>query len=366
MAGHTVSGGNISSGITLNNYDSMYVYGSADNTAVNQNGYMSVEKGGVAANTTVNSSGRVYVYSQGIASCTVINNAGYMYIESSGLADKVTVNKGAFMGLAVSGAASNITISGGGRVSGYNYNFSHNGSETFYFDTLKGNQVFGDISGLALNGHLSMGGAAKDMILSGNATLYVVSGGTAQNTAVNDYGFLSAAVGANVSGTVISNASMTMKGYADNTNVNKYGYMYVYGSADNTTVNQNGYMSVEKGGVAANTTVNSSGRVYVYSGGTHRGSLQITSGAYMQVYSKGIVDFTLTDRTTADGYLINDLSRISGTPTYTITVSAKQKNGIYQLAQGAENFTHSITIGDGTVNYGTFSAYNSLITYKGH
>jgi hypothetical protein len=51
-------------------------------------------------------------------------------------------------------------------------------------------------------------------------------------------------------------------------------------------------------------------------------SLNIADGAFVSAYNGGIVDFTVSERKTTDGYLINNISLIKGTPTYTITVSA--------------------------------------------
>ena len=85
-------------------------------------------------------------------------------------------------------------------------------------------------------------------------------------------------------------------------------------------LNSGGEMNISSGGTADNTMVNSDGDMYISFGGIHRGSLQLESGATVSAYSGAIIDFTLTDRTAEDGYLINNLSLIKGTPTYTITV----------------------------------------------
>ena len=114
-------------------------------------------------------------------------------------------------------------------------------------------------------------------------------------------------------------------------------------------------MYIYSRGVANSTNVNSGGSMYISSGGVHRGGLQIAAGAVVSAYSGSVIDFTLTGRTASDDHLINDLSLISGAPTYTITVSADQAAGEYKLAQGAANFTGTITIGDGTVEYGALT-----------
>ena len=104
--------------------------------------------------------------------------------------------------------------------------------------------------------------------------------------------------------------------------------------------------------------------MYISSAGIHQGSLYIESGATVSAYSGAIIDFTLTGRTADDDYLINDLSLISGTPTYTITVSEDQTLGIYKLAQGAESFTGSITVkNENGTNYGSLTVNGNALTY---
>ena len=123
-------------------------------------------------------------------------------------------------------------------------------------------------------------------------------------------------------------------------------------------------MYIFSGGIVNNTTVNSAGSMYISSGGIHRGDLQIESGAIVSAYSGAIIDFTLTDRTVNDGYLINNLSLIKGTPTYTITVSEDQTLGIYKLAQGAESFTGSITVkNESGTSYGSITVNGNALAY---
>ena len=135
-------------------------------------------------------------------------------------------------------------------------------------------------------------------------------------------------------------------GIASSTTVNSSGYMHISsgGTANSTTVNLGGSMYIFSGGVANSTTVNSGGRMYISSGGMHRGSLQIASGATVSAYTGAVIDFTLSNRTVDDSALINDLSLISGVPTYTITISANQAEGIYRLAENAAEFNTSLTV----------------------
>ena len=156
----------------------------------------------------------------------------------------------------------------------------------------------------------------------------IMSGGKAADTSLRDGGYLHVSNGGVQLGAPIYSS----------------GRMYISsgGVANDTTVNHRGTMYIYSGGTANSTTVN--GYMDIYSGGVHKGCLQIESRAFVSACTGSIIDFTVSGRTVKDDYLINDLSRISGTPTYTITVSANQADGMYKLAQGAENFTGSITV----------------------
>ena len=202
---------------------------------------------------------------------------------------------------------------------------------------------------------ISSGGVANDTTVNSYGRMYISSGGTA--TAIKENGgYVDVAEGADV--TFVAN---TFSGL-----VLSYGGATVHSGtvANSTTVNSRGSMYIYNSGTANATTVNYDGDLYIYSGGMHRGALQIESGAVVSAYQGGIIDFTLNDRTANDGYLINDLSRISGSPTYTITVSADQTYGEYKLAQGASSFSGNITIGDGTVEYETLTVNGNTLTYN--
>ena len=149
----------------------------------------------------------------------------------------------------------------------------------------------------------------------------IYSGGIVNSTTIN-YGEMHI-YGGVANYTTVNYGGMTIYsgGTANSTTINSGGWMTIYSgaSADHTT-NRWGRMYIFSGGIVNNTTVNSAGSMYISSGGIHRGDLQIESGAIVSAYSGAIIDFTLTDRTAEDGYLINDLSLITGAPTYTITV----------------------------------------------
>ena len=74
---YDVSSGQVSTGIALNNYDSMYVYDS-----------------GTANSTTVNSLGELYVWSGGTANSTTVNSIGYLSVSGTAMAAAADLNGG--------------------------------------------------------------------------------------------------------------------------------------------------------------------------------------------------------------------------------------------------------------------------------
>ena len=93
------------------------------------------------------------------------------------------------------------------------------------------------------------------------------------------------------------------------------------------------------------TTVKFGGSMYVrYGGGKVTGSLRIDTGAFVYVENGSIIDFDISGTTASVSALVNDLSLIQGTPSYTITVSAEQAEGVYSLAEGAAGFAQPVTI----------------------
>ena len=264
----------------------------------------------------MNSSGELFVSSGGTANSTTVNSSGELFVSSGGTAAFIKENGGV------------VTI-------------AYGASATFLANT---------ISGLVLS--------------NTSATLH--SATTAINTTVNGSGCLDLQDGTAINTTVNGSGCLDLQdGTAINTTVNSGGYLYLrYGTAKSTTVNSGGYLRISSNGTADSTIVTSGGSLYI-EGGTHKGSLQINSGAVVSAYYAATIDFTVADRTTEDGFLINDLSLISGRPTYTITVSADQATGTYKLAQGAASFNGTISIGDNTTTYGRLDVTQG-ITYHGN
>ena len=135
------------------------------------------------------------------------------------------------------------------------------------------------------------------------------------------------------------------------------------GIALRTNINTGGVMHISSGGVGSNT-INTGGVMYISADGMHKGSLQITGGGIVSAYSGAVIDFTVSERSARDGYLISDLSAVYGTPAFTITILANQAWGEYKLAQGAENFSTAITIGTADANYGIIAVNGDKFSYK--
>ena len=288
--------------------------GIANNTMASES-WIHVSSGGIANNTNVNSQSYMYVYNDGTVNDTTVNYQGYMAISSGAVANNTTLNSG-FIILYSGGIANHLSINSG--------------------------------------------------IIS------IQSGGTALAIKENG-GYVSIENGANVTfvsnainGLTISNGMTVHKNtIANSTSITSMGKIMISsGGVANDTIVNSGRIYIHSHGLANNTIVNSSCEMFIDPNGKHQGSLQITSGAKVSAYVGSIIDFTISKQKSTDDYLINDLSKISGTPTYTITVSATQEYGTYKLAQGAENFNGSISIGDGTINYGAITVNGEDFIYN--
>ena len=344
-----ISNGGVANSTTVNSGGYMYISsgGTANSTTVNFGGYMYISSGGVANSTTVNSYGDMYISSGGVANSTTVNSYGCMYISSGGTATDIVASSGAKLGITV---ASNTYIQGtsagsafemkNAYISGYTVNSSG------YIKIYSGGVANSTTVNSGGDMNILSGGTANRTTVNAKGRMYITNGGTASEIVENG-GHVFVAEGANVTfasntieGITLSRTSMTVH---SNTTANR------------TTINAWGYMYISSGGVANSTILNSSGRMHISSGGIHRGGLQIAAGAVVSAHKGSTIDFTVAERIVEDGYLINDLSLISDAPAYAITVSAEQKQGEYKLAQGAENFTGSISIGTDGSSYGTLT-----------
>ena len=403
-----------STGITVGDEEEMHISsgGVANNTTVEDGGSMYISSGGVASDTTVNDGGKIDIWAGGAASDTILNSGGSMYISSGGVANSTTVSYG-FMHISSGGVANDTTInsyhgsmhissggvansttvnegnmyiSSGGVAnsttvdSGYMYissggvaNNTTINSATAYDFAPVGMNIFsgGVANSTTVNSggsmRISSGGVANSTTVNSGGYMYISSGGVASDTTVNDGGKIDIWAGGAASDTILNSGGwMNISGgTAIRTDVKSGGFAGVYSSgvANSTVLNSGGRMYVSHGGIAEKTQIESGGWMYIYFGGTHRGSLMIEDGGEVSVERGAVIDFTVSGRKTTDGYLINDLSRIKGEATYTITVSDNLTTGTYKLAQGAGSFKGSITINNETEEIGKITVNGSAVKY---
>ena len=271
-----------------------------------------VSSNGTVCDLNVNSRAKAFVSSAEIIGANV-NSGGSMYVSKGAYAENVKVNSGGWLEVDYLGEVSKLTVAAGGSMSLY---------------VGKDNRV----SGTNEFGRISVANGVASGFKCTDALVVLSSGCSAVNLAIASGATLRVSSGA---------------------------------AASSTVVGSDGFLNVSRGGQAADTTVYSGATLYVESKAVHRGKLQINDGGLVRIYKGGTLDFSLAGRTVTDDYLVNDISAVYGTPTFTITVLATQNAGTYKLAQGAESFTGTITIGNGNVNYGKAAINGKALTYKG-
>ncbi|MBO7328449.1 MAG: AIDA repeat-containing protein, partial [Lentisphaeria bacterium] len=329
---------------TLYEYTQMYVSagGSAENTQVNDYGELNVLDGGIISGTTVNQSGTVRISGGGVANNLEIADRGWGFLFSDGRINDL--RNGGSMTL-LGGVLSSATVSGS-----FGYIHVDGGYAEQITVKEEGSLFVGD------------GGTVENVTADLDGTVKVSSGGNGSNILISSGGAVLVARGGNVSGLTVFLGGVLG---AFTFEKDLYFSEITNGSA---VLSNNVYivaneMHVLSGGIASNTVIHD-GYLRISSGGIHRGTLMITSDH--SVYADGgVIDFTLTDRKVTDDYLINDLSRITGTPVFTITVTADQAYGEYKLAQGAFCITDNdlVTIGDGTTAYGVLTVDLNQVEY---
>ncbi|MGE4302345.1 MAG: AIDA repeat-containing protein, partial [Victivallaceae bacterium] len=99
---------------------------------------------------------------------------------------------------------------------------------------------------------------------------------------------------------------------------------------------------IAAGCAVKNTIVSSGGNMLLTDGSVHSGTMTLYGAV---IASGATIDFAINGKKPFAGYLINDLSLISG-GSFTLTVSADQNTGIYTLANHAESFSTTITVKD--------------------
>jgi autotransporter passenger strand-loop-strand repeat protein len=330
------------SGLILSNGATVHSGTTANSTTVDSGGSLTVSIGGIANNTTVSSGGRLYVSSGGTALNIVWTPCnGHVFVSDGGYATFVSEYSGVYFG------SDNYLLSNTAIMDGMTI------SSTCEMNVMSGGTANSTTVNSAGNMYISSGGNVNYTIINGGK-LYVSSGGTANNTTFTDEYYYSEMYVSN--GGTANSTTVTIKGLlrvssggtVNSTAVYSGGIMFISsgGSAVSTTVNSRGSMFVSGGGTVNSTTVTSDGRLHLFSGGKATGKMLFERGAGAKMDEGSILDFDLTSTSAGAAALVNDLSRIQGTPLYTLTVDMELKPGSYSylLADGAAGFNGTISV----------------------
>ena len=341
---YSVSSGQVSSGISLNYNDRMYVSGggTANSTTIKPMGSMYISSGGVANSTTVNDDGRLTISGGGVANETTVSGSQHdatIAILSGGTANSTTVKSLGYMYILRGGTASSTNVNIYGRM------------------YISGGGVANEttVSGYNASMTISSGGTANSTTVDSAGVIFISSGGTALNvTWTPCVGQINAADGAVVTYTshyqgvyfgaanTLLSSAMTMEektiginsamyvmenGVANETIVASSGDLYVFsgGTASSTNVNKHGSMTISSGGVANETTLSGAyASMTIFSGGVANETT--LSGAYasMTLFNGGVANET----TVVSGARME----ISGGATAT---KIRENGGYVEVADGA-------------------------------
>ena len=311
-----------------------------------------VFSGGVAHETTVEntSKGCIVVFSGGNANNTIVSgtsgNLGSCIVSSGGVANRVSANQGKVIvhssGVVHSAHLENnaAALIAGGLA---NSSFVDSNSELYVYDY----------------------GLALDTVAS-NGALHVSEGGLISRTRLDEYSTLNVWEYGCARATIVNHGDLNIYDYgaAYNNTVNSDGALYVWsgGSAANNAIT-GGELTIWGGGEVRNTVLNEGADLYIWEGGKHRGTLTVSADSEVYADSGSVIDFSLVGRKASDGFLINDLSRIDGTPQYSITVSYSQTDGVYKLAQNAEWLYSVALYNDGGEKLGDLAVNGEALVY---
>ena len=425
-----VSSGGKASNTVISSGGTIWVYsgGTANNNRVSAGGFMHISPSGFAYNnyissgvelnvnhdgivlsTTVYDGGRVLLYSGGFASETTLSS-GTLVVNKSATADMVTVYNGGFVVFSSGATGSGIKENGGyvNVQSGANVRFQgHSFSANITHDATVHKYTVASAATVYSGGRLNVlsGGEATSVFANFSGTLNVSSGGRAMNTTVNNSGTLNLSSGGTADYTLVNNGgtmnfydggrdhrttvsgtlNVSSGGTASNTTVFGKANVFSDGVMSSATVSSGGTLNVSSGGSAVRTTtfgtmlvgyrgiasrvnVVSNGSLVVSLGGKVTGELSFASGGSASFQSGGILDFDITSRTstTYTVALVKDLSLVTGTPTYTLTVKDDQTEASYVLAKNAAGFNKTISVVNaagstlGTLTVGSTSTIGGL------
>ncbi len=310
------------------NAEEMYVFstGIANNTTVNEDSFVFVSKGGIVNDTVINDWGEVDVESSGTANNTVVNAGGHIIVYSKAKAIGTVVKGG--MTVYSGGIASDTTVTGGmyvsegGRLQG-STTVNQGGTATFEGGVYTGIEVHGG----KLNLKISTESEDPDFCFFDKIT--VDSGGS-----------MIVSAGGSASSATVSNASVTVR---------KDGILDYATLTDATiAVNDGAVVSridLKEGAVMNVTSGGTLQNIYVSAGAILTGVLREAS--QLKFYD-GTLDLDISTAAPGNEFLIDDasFSVFEGSYSCTLTVSASQADGAYNLIEAAGGFDKTITVKD--------------------
>ena len=302
-----------------------------------KSGVLWIEAGGIASDADI--CGTVRVYKGGSLDNSYVRSSGTVYIDggeqhggtvygdetigASGTAYNVTFNPVSLKTISIQGSAVNCNLAGGSAVISSGGLFSGTAKLTD--------------AGLA-EFVLSSGGTAIVNKVSGDRIHAIISGGSMDVSA------------GKVEWVYLKDLGGTFN----------LGSRASIGSANVS----NGVLNVE--GVLRNVGVSSGGSVHIGSRGTITGKFQIADGAIVTANTGATVDFDICGMSAGQGAILSSLSKIDGTPDYSLTVGDNQAVGTYTLAGGAAGFSKSLTVKDSAgTELGTLTVGGDGVGYSG-
>ncbi len=353
----------------------------------------------------LNSGHSAVILSGGSATGITVKNGGELYVSSGGSVSGFSGVFSAFSGAVVNGAvlrhdymvgkvySSNVGIVGGG------WGYSEFDSYMLHTQVLSGGSVYiyeenisfenttirsGGI--MNVTGDESPGSGYYDEDVPAKTTfdkLVVEKGGEFIITRKGDVsngdisGVLTMDENTVLSKSVIKSGGIIYllnraKGEDITVSVNANLYVDMAAQAKNITID-GGAVHVAVGGVISDVDIKSDGKLFVYGGAILDGKVNVSgtlcvgdkTSALEQVSAANAeILLDLSARTSDDGALVDNISKITGVDDFTVTVSDTQTEGAYKLAGGAAGFDGAITVGNGSVEYGTLTLENSVVKYE--
>ena len=359
--------------------------GSALSIAVN-NGSLELANGAYAAGNKVNSKGEIVVNSGAVAENTAVLFEGIATVNGGATAINTTVSSKGTILVNNGGSVKQLKLEKGAVVNGLTIQTTQ---------TADGVKLNGAVVSCHTEANLYNEQSANGTVVQSSAVLNAfegatltsttlnhgglrVSGGQVNTAVINDNGMILARSGAILNNVDVQHGEMFVyDAVANDTTVKSFGKLYVNNGVLNDTIVTNGNVSAAQGseindiivrggnmiakGVVNNATLvagnisaaeNAQLNNTVISGGTltladkavHSGTMYVSKDATVAATAGATIDFGVAGKKAASSYIINDLSRVTGAPTYTVTVDVNESVGIYNLAQGADSFNKTILI----------------------